>query len=431
METVPTSKLLNPELFLSRTAYRAGTSVVGSIRIRLADDHSPHQHFVDTASSSLEHDAKPIAKSSCAREAAIDNAKSTANQTPIRQNLTSARLYLTGRAQLRGSSSSSSWRSSKEIAKLKSLYGEHACLTFASLEERKNNARAESFGGTPNAAGDVDQGEKTRIERADKIALHLRLHSHESTFRSDLRVLKETMPQGEEDVICFWMTNVLELLDVKEQEIGGCEVCWNDETTHRDNGTTNNFPKKQENRYRIPRRPLKLPDYEVIRRVLHAKLGDADSNEEDDSQESSSDDYDSNSSVQESRSSLTYGDQVQNNATAPDAWEQIMASADVDPVNSTIRRTQQDQHFSLMQHQIVLTFRSSLPEDIPPTMTAECIKYFYSVVLVVTTVHGEVIASVVWAYIYDVAALLCLFSFVHRLFHVLLSCSSRIAPSMS
>jgi hypothetical protein len=431
METGPTSKILDPELFLSRTAYRAGTSVVGSIRIRLADDLSAHQNFVDELSPGLEHDAKPIAKTSCAKGPAIDEAKSTSIQTPIRQKLTSVRLYLTGQAQLRGSSSSS-WRSSKEIAKLKSLYGEHACLTFASLEERKNNARAESVGTTANTAGGgADQGEKTMIEQADKIALHLRLHSHESTFRSDLRALKENMPQGEEDVVCFWMTNVLELLDVKEQDIGGCEVCWNDETTHPHNGNTNNLPKKQGNRYRIPRRPLKLPDYDVIRQVLHATRRDANSSEEDDSQESSSDDYESDSSVEESRSSFTYGDQVHNSATAPDAWEQIMASADVDPVNSTIRQQQQDQHLSLMQNQIALTFRSSLPEDVPPTMSAECIKYFYSVVLVVTTVHGEVIASVVCARVYDVAALLCLFSFTHLHFHVLLSCSLRIAPFMS
>jgi hypothetical protein len=119
METGPTSKILDPELFLSRTAYRAGTSVVGSIRIRLADDLSAHQNFVDELSSGLEHDAKPIAKTSCTKGAATAEAESTSNQTPIRQNLTSVRLYLTGQAQLRGSSSSS-WRSSKEIAKLKS-----------------------------------------------------------------------------------------------------------------------------------------------------------------------------------------------------------------------------------------------------------------------------------------------------------------------
>ncbi|KAL3774497.1 hypothetical protein HJC23_013456 [Cyclotella cryptica] len=318
--------------------------------------------------------------------------KSTSSRTPIRKKLSSVRLYLTGQAQLRGSSSSS-WRSSKEIAKLKSLYGEHACLTFASLEERRKYAQRESVIRAPDATGGEDQGGKTLIEQADKIALHLRLHSHKSTFRSDLRVLKENMPQGDEDVICFWMTNVLELLDVKEQIIEGCEVSWNEETTQPKGGETNNLPKARGNRYQIPRRPLKLPDYDVIHRVLHATRGDDHSDEEEYSQESSTDDSDSDSAAEESRSSLTEGDQVQSTAAAPDAWEQIMASADLNPINSSIRHQRQDLHLPLKQSQIALTFRSSLPEDVPPTMSAECIKYFYSVVLVVTTEDGELLVT--------------------------------------
>jgi hypothetical protein len=38
-----------------------------------------------------------------------------------------------------------------------------------------------------------------------------------------------------------------------------------------------------------------------------------------------------------------------------------------------------------------LTFRLNLPEDVPPTITAECVKYFYSAVLVVTTTDEDII----------------------------------------
>ena len=69
------------------------------------------------------------------------------------------------------------------------------------------------------------------------------------------------------------------------------------------------------------------------------------------------------------------------------AWERIVASA------NTSKKTAGNDLYSaapLEQIQVALSFRANLPADVPPTMSTECVKYFYSAVLVVTTAEGEV-----------------------------------------
>ena len=323
---------METELFLSRPAYRAGTPVVGSVRIHT-------------------------------------------NQPSIRSQLTSARLYLTARAHL---CTSSSWRSKNEIRKLKSLYGEHhACLVLAASEERSRR--------DDGAAADSDE---TLIERADEIALGLRMHSQSrSALRLEMNSLGRQSFLGE-DAVCFWMTNVLELLDVKESDVGR-DACLVDNCSEDWIGAEELFNRplnKKKNRYKIHHEPLKLPDYNVISKVLNApRRGlDATFDGEDDSSESSE------SSDDDSVDTESSDDAADANNT-PSAWEQIMASANTN-TNNRMQQQQKSQQ-QLSQTQIALTFRANLPEDVPPTMSAECVKYFYTAVLVVTTADGEFIVT--------------------------------------
>lgn len=306
---------MEAELILSRMAYRAGTPVVGSVRIRCAG-------------------------------ASTDKS--------IRSKVASARLYLTGQAHLRPGSSS--WRSSKEISTLKSLYGEHACLTFASLQERSGHDR-----------------EFTLIEKADRIALQMRMHKQQE-FRSTLP-LEE--PNREEDVICFWMTNVLDLMDVPENDMGE-QLCL---STDARNPNKTNIPNAA--RYELSRTPLQLPDHNTLCRVLNTRQDALNETFEVDSIESS--DEDSNSI--DSEKSMTAADPTIKDDSN---WERIMASSGTQP-NSTTQYLEWEDKKQLLDSQIAITFRSNLPEDAPATLSAECVKYFYSAVLVVTTEDEEVI----------------------------------------
>ena len=70
------------------------------------------------------------------------------------------------------------------------------------------------------------------------------------------------------------------------------------------------------------------------------------------------------------------------------AWERIVASA-----NTSKETSAGNDLYSaapLEQIQLALSFRANLPADVPPTMSTECVKYFYSAVLIVTTAEGEV-----------------------------------------
>jgi hypothetical protein len=226
-----------------------------------------------------------------------------------------------------------------------------------------------------------DDTQTILIERADRIALSLRTHNQQE-FRSKLP-LDESY--SEEDVICFWMTNVLDLMGVVETDVGEeLRLC---QDIPDANGETNgNLPKR--NRYKLQRKPLKLPDYNVLCRVLNARedaLNDTYDDGEADSLESSDEET---SSSEESSSTE---DTTAMNGASYYAWEQIMSSA-YPQTNNTIQE-EPDHHVPLHQCQIALTFRSNLPEDVPPTITAECVKYFYSAVLIVTTTDGEVIIT--------------------------------------
>jgi len=307
---------MNAELLLSRTTYKAGTPVVGTVRI----------------CSAVNEDAS----------------ESSTNDTSIRSKISTAHLYLTGQAHLRPGSSS--WRSSKEISKLKSLYGEHACLTLASSQERK--------------AGD----EKiTLIEQADRVALHLRMHNR-NEFTSELPINESYY--GEEDVICYWMTNVIDLMDVAEDAMGE-ERFFSEDSNPNEKEQNNN-----RSRYYLSRKPLKLPDYNTLCQLLNTTADLHDTFDEEINSQSSDD------------SDLCDDSKIATKVTDQSTtWERIMASAKSQPDDTS---TQQQQK-PLLKSQLAITFRSNLPDDVPPTITTECVKYFYSAVLVVTTTNNEVI----------------------------------------
>ena len=316
---------MEAEIFLSRTAYRAGTPAVGSVRISLPD--------------------------------------SAVTKDEIRSKIASARFYLTGQAHLRPGSSS--WRSNKEIAKLKSLYGEHACLTFASTRERMSGG---------------DDSELTLIEQADKIALHLRMHN-QNEFRSKLP-LDDTY--DEDDVICFWMTNILDL-------IGVAEIDTVESLRFSQSFADKKNNKQKSNRYEVPTIPLMLPDYDTLHQIVLNTREDVNCTI--DGQNTSIESYDDgDSSENASNCSSSDVNALDTDNRDSSLWDQIMASAG-EQSDSIKQQHQHDQQAPLHQSQIAITFRSNLPEDLPPTLSAECVKYFYSAVLVLTTTKGEVIIT--------------------------------------
>jgi hypothetical protein len=198
---------------------------------------------------------------------------------------------------------------------------------------------------------------------------------NQHTFRSELPLDNS---QQEEDAICFWMTNVLDLMSVSEQDVGQ-ELSLRDGSSNSSN--LKNNPKRKT--YKLPRNPLQLPDYDALCRILNTKAVLNDTYDEEVESLSSSDENSSNDDSKSGHETTTEHE--------PSTWEQIMSSAAA--LSDSKQRQQKNKEKPLQGRQITITFRSNLPEDIPPTISAECVRYFYSAVLVVTTTAGEVIIT--------------------------------------
>lgn len=365
--------LIDIDLILSRPSYHAGAPVVGTVRIR-----RPEASGIEAEAPT---DLKP---------------------PPIRRSVASARLYLAGRAHLGGGAGAarsggrrtggSRWRSDREVGQLKRIYGEHACLTAARAEERKRRAGAGAGAGGGSGSDDDDDGDGglaseravrkrlrppsvAHIEQAERLAVHSSLNpsslaktnnsrdrsngNGDSGAQSKSRQDFSHLPTPHENnAVCFWMTNVLELLDVPERHLDrkGVHLRPGRGRFHGD---------------MHPYRPLQLPDLDVVREVWRDLEENIIAAEKD--------------SV-EGESSLPSGHDTESKPS--DGWEKIVASAnsgDEAPTDNDISEEDISE-----EKQLTLSFRADLPTDIPPTMSCRCVKYFYSAVLVVTTAEEEV-----------------------------------------
>lgn len=408
---------MKADLLLSRPSYRSGTPVVGTVRIH--------------------------------RDCPVD--RLSRGGRSIRDDIVSARLYLSGCASLGGGGGKlSRWRSTQEINQLKNIYGEqHACLTVAAIEERSS---WHAYNGGTNQEGRAVVGSSrydeietpgkdiyttpaaratfrkimspprvTHIEQAERLAVHSCLHhvSSAKTTKHDgggecksIDANARNVPRNdyshlptphENNVICFWMTNVLELLDVPER--------------HLDRHAAENHRRCQLRPGRgkfygdmHPYRPLQLPNSTVLREIwqeienkslqkkdLDVRCGEPTTKGTNSLIKSSSlmnshgEDTDK-SNLTKQQVEVDEGVKPPNThmeALSPkSAWERIVASA-----NTSKETSAGNDLYSavpLEQIQLALSFRANLPADVPPTMSTECVKYFYSAVLVVTTAEGEV-----------------------------------------
>lgn len=328
---------MRAELVLSRSSYRAGSPVVGTCRI----------HYPPKADATQK------------------------DENEIRDDLVSARLYLAGRSYLGNTQKVSTWRSTQEISNLHKLYGDHPCLRMAKMEEisqwqREQNDYFEDNDNDARRSVKMSKAtqppEVTHIEQAERLAIHSHLHPKYNQYNEGNDYSR--LPSfTENNTICFFMTNVLELLDLPERP-----------------GSFHDMD---------PFRPLHLPDLNTLRDTIKQNNDFVDMDEE------YSDDYDNESNVSSSYSSSEEDSddlneqqhkQPSRNATMSSlpAWQQIM---------NTNKACKNPPSPPLERNQIALSFRTELPTDLPPTFSAECVKYFYSAVLVVTTASGEILVA--------------------------------------
>ena len=392
---------MKADLILSRSNYQAGTPVVGTVRIHHAEDNNA---------------------AASATAANHDDGGQQLQQTPIRDEIVSARLYLAGRAHLGSTAHGkvSKWRSTQEINQLKKIYGEHACLTMAKIDEQSrwkewNNcssihAEASDYhgGSCSISSGGANHKQSkattfcttipppqvTHVEQAERLAVHSCLHHsytshktiHEHTNSTYDNETTNSHPTNndysnlptphENNAICFWMTNVLELLDIPERHLDRQCTCVNKddcncEASHLRPGRG----KFHGDMY--PYRPLQLPDLNVVRDALRGvDESNAGALQESEKSEISA----CGNDCEEKKVS---GGQDDTDSTSS-VWERIVASANPD------KESNSGTILPLEQMQVAVSFRADLPSDVPPTMSAECVKYFYSAVLVVTTAKGEV-----------------------------------------
>ncbi len=383
---------MKAELLLSRPKYPVGNPVVGTVRI----------HYIDDI---------PVNDSSQSQKA---------REPPIRQAIVSARLFLAGRAHL-GSSArdkSSRWRSTQEVNQLKSIYGEHhPCLSVAIAEENsrwsewngglENESEdgpsddvedAETFGNKVNSPRStsfnqrIEPPQVTHIEQAERLAVHSCLHHSASTSveqsddstrgnQSQSNDFSHLPAPHENNVICVWMTNVLELLNLPERHLDRNCVC------AKEKGCQCQLRpgRGQFNGDMYTYRPLQLPDLNVVNdiwkeiknKIPEKNLHEPISSSLDRSARMSSENV--NSRTEE---------EVRATLRSQSAWRRIVDSANPQPDLST--PTAASTIAPLEEHQLAFSFRANLPPDVPPTMSTECVKYFYSAVLLVTTVQGKV-----------------------------------------
>jgi len=335
--------MVKAELILSRSSYQTGTPIIGSVRITNPENTTTK-----------------------------NNAKST--QYPIRNDIVSARLYLAGRAHIGGNTRTgkgSRWRSLQEIYQLKKIYGaEHACLTLAKIEE-KSKWSNEWRSDIPNEDG-IDNDMRTasnktlfnraisppkvaHIEQAERLEVETYLHPSNKTNANEGNDYSQLPTPHENNTVCFWMTNVLELIDIPERH----------ETCNTSSAAASSMSIVEENSRSTgrgkfhgdmnPYKPLQLPDLNVVKDVCIKEIDDK-------------------------------GEYKQEDKEKPSAWERIVASA-----NKSNNAEDEESEATPLEHtQLAFSFRTNLPSDVPPTMSAECVKYFYSSVLVVTTSDGEV-----------------------------------------
>lgn len=314
---------------------------------------------------------------------AAQNDKNAEVSHCIRDDVVSARLYLAGRSYLGNKHKVSRWRSTQEISKLHKLYGEdgHACLRMAKMDEishwqRERNDNFEDNEGRRSASISkaCQPPEITHIEQAERLAIHSYLHPKYNQCNEGANDYSHLPSFTENNTICFFMTNVLELLDLPERP----------GSFHGDMN---------------PFQPLHLPDLSVFRDAKqgndYADIEDIDNNRVD---EEYSDDYENvlndHDSSSYSASRENSDEEIEHQYKEPSSnatisslptWQEIMSTAKpyTNPPTS----------LQLERNQIALSFRTELPTDLPPTLSAECVKYFYSAVLVVTTATGEILVA--------------------------------------
>ena len=194
------------------------------------------------------------------------------------------------------------------------------------------------------------------------------------------------------------MTNILELVDVPERHLDRtCTKCC---TTSQyassdaiDVLTDDNAANYQCHHLRpgrgkfygdmYPYRPLQIPDLNVVREAWK----DVENNKVEHKQQCGLE-------VEEVGQGRKSEEESSSNSVSalPSAWERIVASANNHVSSDISAKGNESSSFKtpLEHNQLALSFRANLPPDVPPTMSAECVKYFYSAVLVVTTAEGEV-----------------------------------------
>mmetsp|Transcript_30625 Transcript_30625/g.58057 ORF Transcript_30625/g.58057 Transcript_30625/m.58057 type:complete len:838 (+) Transcript_30625:58-2571(+) len=496
------NRKMKADLIFSRTSYHAGTPIVGTVRIHRTipkhvniSDNTTHRTLHNDSNSHNDDDDRQQQRPQQQQQQSL----------PIRNEIVSARLYLTGRSHL-GSTrvgvgsgsgsggsgggggkaiqvvSSSRWRSAQEINHLKKIYGEeHPCLTLAKMDEiscwndewnnhdtnshsrrRRGRGKKESNNDNNDADGSRISSDKdddsellattsskkttfcrpieppsvSHIEQAERFAVHSFLHpssassaktnnnngSKRSNINNDSKYTQRQQQQQqqrheyshlptpqENNSICFWMTNVLELLNVPERHLNN----------HRKYNNAHDEQLLRPGRGRFhadmyPYRPLQLPDLDVVkdvwkdieknRHVVMGKDNGVEGGEEE--EESSSLSSNGSDSVELpsriDKSCETVNEGIKSTTTKSailtkpmSAWEKIIASSNASNNEASPNKyaSGADSNPPLEEMQLALSFRADLPPNIPPTMSCRCVKYFYSAVLVVTTADGELLVT--------------------------------------
>lgn len=294
------------QVFLSRPTYRLGSSVVGTIRVSWPEQEE-------------------IASSSVAGSPSIHAQHDNTRTLPsLRDSLVSLQLYAAGRCRI-----DPRWH---QVANYVKLYGPNHPHLNANIEQRVIQQSLQW--GMPTSSS-------SSMTTTSSSSIPLKRSSSIETSVADMEAAAIAS-----SVVCFWATNVVELLDLPERDVGAWEE--------------------------VKPKPIKLHG------VKQTPLPPPSSF----SQQNIDETHDNKSwnAATTGAASFHSPGHLERHSDVSHTIHGSKDAANVVAAETTTILNTYDPAAHKKEH-LMFTFRIDLPIDIPPTFTASSCRYFYSLVV--------------------------------------------------
>ena len=387
--TTPSTDSVQAQFYLSRSSYPLGSSILGTIHI------SPNSTGDgSTASSTTKRNTTP--SSSGGQESVTNDPSLPSNEkhelpSPRKKRIQSIQLYVAGRCRI-----DPRWH---HVPTITSVYGTHPCHDDLPPHYDVEHAVVDSYFGyavTPPTSL-INSNSSSHISGSVPVTGSKYNSTNAATTPTYSSSSSSTKKNMTVPCVCFWSTNVLQLYHSNPNKVSEVTQLASTKknsslTTHLDeNGwyqMTNLFLQQRREGMDMQENDTNVGDWkdmndleyddtdeDEMHPILPKERNTADSNDVDDPTEPEQAilaDKDGNSNAD------LVGKKNGKDCVSCDSHDNSDATSSYPD-----SPTEQDQSMNF-------TFRVDLPDDLPPSANTTCARYFYSAVLVVQTIDGEV-----------------------------------------